>query len=459
MTDKGLIVSQYVRTKWHLFQKNRLAMEKWQEKKVRDHLRFVREHSTFYRDYWQGYADADWRQFPLIDKEIMMEHFDRLNTVGIKKEEAFAVAYEAERSRDFASMIGSMTIGLSSGTSGNRGIFLVSPQERRAWAGTILAKMLPKSLLHKERIAFFLRANSNLYSSVSSKWIQFWFYDLLTPVEEHIERLHEQSPGILVAPPSMLRILAEAKRSGQLRIKPHKVISVAEVLDKLDQQIIETQFEQRIHQVYQCTEGLLACTCPHGTLHINEDIVVVEKEYLDKGLGRFTPIITDFSRRAQPIIRYRLNDVLTERDAPCPCGSPFLALEAIEGRCDDIFYFYRLADNRLRPIFPDFISRAIITASDEVSEYVAVQHAPDRLEISLRFKDSGMGSEWVEPKITQAITDLSVKMGCKPPVVHFHLLHDGMIRIDKVYEKPEDIKKLRRVERRFQLESEQDPFL
>lgn len=437
--DQAMIVYHYLRTKLRSQPKDRQTFEQWQEKRVRDHVRFVRKHSYFYREYWQGYTDADWRQFPIIDKGMMMDHFDRLNTVGISKDKAFAVAYEAERSRNFAPMIGEITIGLSSGTSGNRGIFLVSPEERRAWAGTILAKMLPRSLIYKERIAFFLRANSNLYSSVSSSRIQFLFYDLLSPIEQHIERLNEQRPGIIAAPPSMLRILAEAKRSRQLQIEPYKIISAAEVLDKLDQQFIESQFEQTIHQVYQCTEGFLACTCPYGTLHINEDIVVVEKEYLDKKLGRFVPIITDFSRRAQPIIRYRLNDVLIERTEPCPCGSPFLALEAVEGRCDDIFYLHSLDDSRLRPIFPDFISRAIIKASDEVREYAAIQHSPDRMDILLRLDENVSKSAQIEQRVIHEMKDLCIKMGCKFPNIQFQLLH-----------KNNGSKKLRRVERKFQ---------
>ncbi|WP_110930104.1 F390 synthetase-related protein [Paenibacillus bouchesdurhonensis] len=459
LIDKGAIVYHYLRTKFRQWPASRQGVEQWQEERVRSHVRFVRKHSAFYRELWKDYTDAQWRQFPIMDKELMMEHFDPLNTVGITKEEAFAVAYQAENSRDFAPTIGSITVGLSSGTSGNRGIFLVSPQERRAWAGTVLAKMLPNSLLQKESIAFFLRANSNLYGSVGSNRLQFHYYDLLSPVQEHIERLNEQRPGLIVAPPSMLRILAQARQQGNLRINPHKIISVAEVLDPLDRKPIETQFEQRVHQVYQCTEGFLACTCSHGTLHLNEDIVIIEKEYLDRKLGRFVPIITDFSRRTQPIVRYRLNDVLTERAEPCPCGSPFLALESIEGRCDDIFYGYSLHDNRLKPIFPDFISRAIIHASEQVLEYLAIQHTPDRVEIFLRVDEAGSRSAQIEEHITHAMNDLLLKMNCKPPTIEFSVYdQDVYARYDKQGELTE-LKKLRRVERRFQLGEDTDPFI
>ena len=69
--------------------------------------------------------------------------------------------------------------------------------------------------------------------------------------------------------------------------------------------------------------------------------------------------MTDLERKAQPIIRYRLNDILVERKEPCGCGSPFLALEKIEGREDDVFSF-KGKDGRNVPVFPDFIRRCIL---------------------------------------------------------------------------------------------------
>jgi len=93
-------------------------------------LQYVIRRSSFYRDYYQGYDLGDLESLPVIDKAIMMENFDTLNTAGISKDEAFSVALKAERSRDFTISIRNITIGLSSGTSGNRGLFLASPKER-----------------------------------------------------------------------------------------------------------------------------------------------------------------------------------------------------------------------------------------------------------------------------------------------------------------------------------------
>ncbi|MFC3798984.1 F390 synthetase-related protein [Cohnella sp. GCM10012308] len=418
---------------------DRIAFDSWREERVQSHVARVRRASPFYRELWEGVADADWRAFPEIDKTAMMAGFDRLNTVGITKQEAFAVAEAAERSRDFTPALGGITVGLSSGTSGNRGLFLVSPEEQAAWAGTVLGKLLPVSLLSRFKIAFFLRANSNLYASVGGRRLKFGFYDLLDPIDANLQRLRAERPDLIAAPPSMLRMLADAALSGSLEgVRPRRIIAAAEVLDPLDRAVIERAFGQTLHQVYQCTEGFLGCTCAHGTLHLNEDLVYIEKAYVPGKPGTFVPVVTDFSRRTQPIVRYRLNDLLVERTVPCPCGSPFTAIERIEGRCDDIFYASAFQPGAAPiPVYPDFVTRAIIGASSEIEQYRAVQTAPDRWTVELDLRDDDM-RQAAESRIRQAVEALCERLCCIAPALSF-----------TSYARMPGDRKLRRVERRY----------
>ena len=189
------------------------------------------------------------------------------------------VAQEAENSRDFTPTIDGLTVGLSSGTSGNRGVFLVSEEERASWVAMVVQRILGFSLKPR-KVAFFLRANSKLYTSVQSRLIRFAFLDLLLPVEQHFKRLNELQPNIVVGQPSLLMMLVDAQRSGELRIAPHKVISVAEVLSTEDRTAIELCFKVAVQQVYQCNEGMFGQTCSHGNFHLNEDGLIVEKEGL-----------------------------------------------------------------------------------------------------------------------------------------------------------------------------------
>lgn len=230
--------------------------------------------------------------------------------------------------------------------------------------------MLPKNLLKQYKIAFFMRADSNLYESISSKNIVFEFFDIFKPMKENIERLKNFNANILIGQPSVLIEICKDIEAHKNKILPQKIISIAEVLEKKDEEYIkETLKVNVIHQVYQCTEGCLATTCQYGKLHLNEDIVYIEKEYIDE--DRFIPIITDFLRTSQPIIRYRLNDILVEQKELCKCGSHFTVLKKIEGREDDVFIFKSKQQKEIK-VYPDLIRRCILFAGD-IEEYRVVQ--------------------------------------------------------------------------------------
>ena len=142
--------------------------------------------------------------------------------------------------------------------------------------------------------------------------IDLHYFDLMTPVPAAVAALNRYQPQIVVAPPSLLGFLADEHAAGSLRIRPDRLISVAEVLEPQDRARLVATFQAPVHEIYQCTEGILAASCAHGSLHVQEDIVALQFEPLTPSPAhpRFTPIVTDLWRRTQPIIRYRLNDVL-----------------------------------------------------------------------------------------------------------------------------------------------------
>ena len=309
--------------------------------------------------------------FPVQGKVEFMRDFNVINTRGVLLDEAMSVAMAAERSRDFAPMVSGLTVGLSSGTSGNRGVFLVSEKERAFWVAMVLQRIL-KFSWKRRKVAFFLRANSKLYTSVQSKLIQFGFFDLLEPVAQHIVRLNKFQPDVIVGQPSLLMMLVEAQHGGGLNIGPSRVISVAEVLSPEDRKAIEACVSVKVQQVYQCNEGMFGQSCEHGNLHLNEDGLIIEKEWLDS--KRFSPIITDMRRRVQPVVRYKMNDILHVTD--CTCGSKMIAISQIEGRTDDVLKF---PDKRI--LFPDFIRRTVIGAHPDIVNYQVAQESPTKLAL------------------------------------------------------------------------------
>jgi putative adenylate-forming enzyme len=237
---------------------------------------------------------------------------------------------------------------------------------------------LPIKIGTHQKIAFFLRSNSKLYESVKSKAFAFHFFDLAQPIDLLMAQIADLQADIIIAPPSVLMELAQKIESKQMQLSPKKIIAVAEVLEKDIKKRLEKIFGQTIHQVYQATEGFLGSTCAHGTLHLHEDIIFFEKKYTDATQKSFYPIISDFSRRTQPMIRYELNDLLHERETPCPCDSIFTAIDHIEGRSDDILTFGEVK------IFPDFFRYAVLLASDDILNFQIEQIADNQLIIRLK---------------------------------------------------------------------------
>jgi phenylacetate-coenzyme A ligase PaaK-like adenylate-forming protein len=72
-------------------------------------------------------------------------------------------------------------------------------------------------------------------------------------------------------------------------------------------------------------------------LHIDEDAViieVVEKDghALPSGERGAAILATNLYNKTFPFIRYRVSDMMTLSDAPCPCGVNFARITSIEGR-------------------------------------------------------------------------------------------------------------------------------
>ena len=385
---------------------SRKKIEKIQNRGMRKQIKFVRKNSPFFARHWKDYSDNQWSKFPLIDKSIMMENLGDLLTVRLDIEEAKRLADNAEKTRDFSPKIGPYSIGYSSGTSGSRGMHFVSEKEQAEWAGFMLARGLDGSIFSKHKIGLILRANSNTFESVGSNRIEFKFYDLMNPLEDIHKSILQDNLDILIGPPSVLRYLADIK--SPLKVK--KLVSAAEVLDEIDRKQIEHHFGQIVHQFYSSTEGEIAATCEHGTLHLNEEIMVIQKQWVDEEKGWYHPIISDFKRKTQPIIRYRLNDILVTAKKPCQCGDARESIEAVMGRQDDIFLLEKISGDGYEQVIPDFIRRAVMQMHPSITAYCAIQKSVEEIEVQLL-------PEGLENISYDGFNQVWQKMRTKPPKI------------------------------------------
>ncbi|GEM_PF-26992 len=358
---------------------------RWRDGRLQGHLRWLHDHSPHTRDRLAPARRAD-GTFDLdavapIDKTAMLTHFDRLVTEPVTLDEVLAVAHRAERSRDFAPVVRTapgteLSVGLSSGTSGTRTVFVAGDAERAEWAGNVLARMrVPLVPREPLRIALLLRSGSNLYESVGSRRIQFRYFDFVRAGDTLEADLADFDPAVLIGPPSRLTGLARARLAGSLRLAPQRVVSVAEVLEPADRRVLERVWGRPVEEIYQASEGFLAYTCAAGSLHFDEDVVRIDREPLRDPAGPFNPIVTDFRRRTQPIVRYRLNDVVVP-GGPCACGSPHQTLTAIAGRTDDL-----LRTPAGRAIYPDEVRHLFL--AEGPGDYRIVQRADGSVDLTV----------------------------------------------------------------------------
>lgn len=152
---------------------------------------------------------------------------------------------------------------------------------------------------------------------------------------EAIEYIQNVQPILIFGNPSDLLLLAcEVNRLG-ITIKPPKVvISCGENLSQLACHRIELSIGCKVAEIYSMQEcKAIAWQCSSEKLHINDDRVIVEENYLSPGRGEL--VITNLTNFTMPLIRYRSGDigkVRTHFENLCSCGRSLNVLTEFEGR-------------------------------------------------------------------------------------------------------------------------------
>ncbi|MGZ3738809.1 MAG: F390 synthetase-related protein [Bdellovibrionota bacterium] len=356
-------------------------------------LRWFEFAPDFYRKFHLALALPRWREFPFyrgingglesfpeMNKTKLLSNFVFLNRFGARYDECLEAGLAQEKSRDFLTTKLPYSIGLSSGTSGRCGVFLTTERERIRWAATILAHAGFLPLRKKQRVAFFLRANSPLYEQAGGTRLQFRFFDLARDFRELLPELRAYNPTVLIGPPALLKAVREADGAERLT-HPEVVVSVADKLEKDDRARLEAHFGRKIFEVYQATEGFLGISCREGLLHLNEDLHFIERRYIDDTRTAFEPLISDYFRHSQALVRFRLDDVLIPLGGTCACGSRRQAIREVRGRADDVLLFAGV-NGSITAIPPDFVRHAIQNHLESDLDFKVIQDGT-RLQIQL----------------------------------------------------------------------------
>ncbi|WP_095202510.1 F390 synthetase-related protein [Mesorhizobium carmichaelinearum] len=366
-------LGSFAHTRW-VSRKSRKSFEHWQARALRRWLDRDLPLAPFY-----GKPPRRLDDLPVTDKALLMANFERFNIGGVSASDAWAAASSDGR-------LGDLTVGASTGTSGNRGLFVISEAEKYRWLGTILAKAIPDLLWRRQRVAVILPQNSGLYDSArQSRRVELGFFDLRLGPENWRDALEDFAPTVIIAPPKILRHVA----TESFRLAPVRVFAAAETLDPVDRPVIEAFFGLPLDQIYMATEGLFAVTCREGGLHLAEDSVYFEFEPVGDGL--VAPLVTAFRRQTQIMARYRMSDLLRLSKVPCRCGSPLRTVDEIVGRMDDVFRLVSMHGPIL--VTPDILRNAVLGADRRIDDFRLIQMATEKVELRLA---SGLANDAAE---------------------------------------------------------------
>ncbi len=265
------------------------------------------------------------REMPVVGPREYERRFAEFNVLGVGLEEARVVGQRGE-----------FSFGLSTGTTGEPGVFITNERERRDWAKAFVAKTIGWRNVLGMRAALLLRHDNALYAK---QRLRLRYFSLERAIEEWVRELEEYAPNVLAGPPSALE-----KLGGMLRLRPRFLLVGGEAMAPGDREALEELFGVKPRVVYQAKEGFLAVGNERGGLDWNEDLVALQRMYFRGDASRFVPVITDLRRTTQRYVRYRMDDVLRVVDGE---------IVEVEGRLQDVLY----VEGRM--VFPSEVHRVV----------------------------------------------------------------------------------------------------
>ncbi len=355
-------------------------LQKWQEERLDHVLTHAERNVSYYRDLFSSSGidggstsrKAIWNGIPLLTKDIVRQHFERLQAT--------------DRARSFIT-------GHTSGSTGQPVTWRVDRDAEsvqhavhlrsREWWGL---ELNDPSVMLWGRDAF-----QGLRGELRDLLI--WNKRLLPAMqlsedlaESHYRKIQRYQPRYLRGYPSMfIRFahLCEARNLSLENLSLKAIVTTAEVLTTAQRLRIQAAFGCPVANEYGCAEvQCIAFECPRGSMHIQADALRVEFIRDGKGVGpgEFGEIVvTDLTNEVMPVIRYRTGDFGRPRDDLCSCGRTLPLMELTIGRKAE---FFSLPDSRMvhTEVFTPAHDSALLAL---VQQFRIIQEALGRFRVQV----------------------------------------------------------------------------
>jgi phenylacetate-CoA ligase len=324
-----------------LLKKNRFEIKQIKEQKLREIIIFAYHNSIFYHDLYISKNidpyNCRLEDLPIIDKKIVLNNLDKIFTD--KRINKRVIESFLNQNQDPKSLLyNKYYIIHTSGSSGQVGYFVYNKKEfaKSVAVSTIYSPLkLGKKLAYvaavKGHFAGVTIASSTMNLPLLYK--DFLPIDINQSFSKTIQMLNQFQPTEISGYAFALEKLADAKKSGILKIKLNHIISGGESLLSEKREYIQSVFNCQVTNLYASSECLFMGYENNETegMYLFDHLINLES-------NQNGTILTSLFNKTMPLIRYQLNDSI-ELIEDYKGILPFSKINSLVGRRENMPYF------------------------------------------------------------------------------------------------------------------------
>ena len=238
-----------------------------------------------------------------------------------------------------------------------------------------------------------------------------------TPVPELVATLNDDRPESIVTVPSIAGLLAEEQLEGRLSIELRGIMLGGEVVTDDIVRRVDEAWKIEPVEVYASTEALIIASDRPITSASRSATTSSWSRWWTRTTARsrrasrvYRVLITSLIGRALPLIRYELSDTVTLAPGREPGGRPYLRIERVDGRNDDMLRLPKLGGGET--VVLPYRLRAPFLDLPDVVQYQLV-HEPNRIAVRIVLRP-GASSETVD-RVHFGIREALEAAGAIPP--------------------------------------------
>lgn len=314
-------------------------------------LHYAYDHSSYYRASFeragitQGTIDVTpITEFPVINKKLLMKHFDELVTVKDVRQDELRLFDEQDTLDE--RFKGKYHVVHSSGSTGKPGYFIY---DEDAWNQMLLAIIrgalwgmsmtsILRLLWKTPRIAYIAACDGRyggamaVGSGIEGVHAKQLSLDVNQPLHEWIDSIQEFKPNIIIGYASAIKILAELAETGKVSVHIERIISCGEPLNANLRNYLKQVFHCDIVNFYGASESLALGV----EVQASEGMILFDDmNYIEIENGKM--YLTSLYNYAQPLIRYEMSDRIQWKEQET--SLPFQSIKTISGRQEDLMWF------------------------------------------------------------------------------------------------------------------------